>query len=239
MKVLAIIQARMTSSRLPGKVLRPILGEPMMGRQIERLRRSRRLDELVVATSTDASDDVIVDYCATLGVRTHRGSLQDVLGRYAGALEALGPADHVVRLTADCPLADWGVIDDCVALHLETGADYTSNAVDRWFPRGLDVEVFKAPLLPMIAAEAADPYEREHVTPFFYRHPERFDLKQLTQPAYEGNLRWTVDTPEDFAFTTQVYEALYSSNPAFGSGDIRALAFGRRIDPNEPAEPRR
>lgn len=239
MKVLAIIQARMTSSRLPGKVLRPILGEPMMGRQIERLRRSKRLDELVVATSTDATDDVIADYCATLGVRTHRGSLQDVLGRYAGALEALGPADHVARLTADCPLADWRVIDDCIALHLETGADYTSNSVDRWFPRGLDVEVFKAPLLPVIAREAADPYEREHVTPFFYRHPERFDLKQLTQPAYEGNLRWTVDTPEDFAFTTRVYEELYPGDPAFGSDDIRGLAFGRRIDPNEPAEPRR
>lgn len=237
MKVLAIIQARMTSSRLPGKVLRPILGEPMMGRQIERLRHSTRLDELVVATSTDLTDDVIADYCATLGVRTHRGSLQDVLGRYAGALAALGPADHVARLTADCPLADWGVIDRVVGLHLDSGADYTSNTVDRWFPRGLDVEVFKAELLPVIAAEAADPYEREHVTPFFYRHPERFDLKQFTQSPYEGNLRWTVDTPEDFAFTTKVYEALYPAKPAFGSDDIRALEFGRRIDPNEPPAP--
>jgi spore coat polysaccharide biosynthesis protein SpsF len=237
MRILTIIQARMTSSRLPGKVMRPILGEPMMGRQIERLRRSHRLGELVVATSTDPTDDVITAYCATLGVLTHRGSLQDVLGRYAGALAALGPADHVVRLTADCPLADWRVIDDCIDLHLQSGADYTSNSVDRWFPRGLDVEVFRADLLPVIDRDAADPYEREHVTPFFYRHPERFVLKQLTQPAYQGNLRWTVDTPEDFAFTTEVYEALYPSNPAFLSEDIVALGWGVRIDPNEPTQP--
>jgi spore coat polysaccharide biosynthesis protein SpsF len=239
MKILTIIQARMTSSRLPGKVMRPILGEPMMGRQIERLRRGKRLGELVVATSTDATDDVIAAYCSTLGVPTHRGSLQDVLGRYAGALAALGPADHVVRLTADCPLADWRVIDDCIALHLASSADYTSNSVDRWFPRGLDVEVFRADLLPVIAREAADPYEREHVTPFFYRHPERFVLRQLTQPAYQGNLRWTVDTPEDFAFATEVYEALYPSNPAFLSEDIVALGWGVRVDPNEPAQPGR
>lgn len=237
MKILTIIQARMTSSRLPGKVLRPILGEPMMGRQIERLRRSRNLGRLVVATSTDPTDDVIATYCETIGVPTHRGSLQDVLGRYAGALEALGPADHVVRLTADCPLADWRVIDDCIALHLESGADYTSNTVDRWFPRGLDVEVFRSDLLPLIARDAADPYEREHVTPFFYRHPERFVLKQLVQDGYQGNLRWTVDTPEDFDFTTRVYETLYPRNPAFLSEDIVALGWGVRIDPNEPAQP--
>ena len=239
MKVLAIIQARMTSTRLPGKVMRPILGEPMMGRQIERLRRSRRLDELVVATSTDPSDEAIAAYCGAIGIRTHRGSLQDVLGRYAGAVEALGPADHVARLTADCPLADWGVIDQVIDLHLESGADYTSNTVDRWFPRGLDVEVFKAGLLPVIARDAADPYEREHVTPFFYRHPERFDLRQFTQADYEGNLRWTVDTPEDFDFAARVYETLYPGDPAFGSDAIRALDWGRRIDPNEPAEPTR
>ena len=237
MKILTIIQARMTSSRLPGKVLRPILGEPMMGRQIERLRRSRNLGKLVVATSTDPTDDVIAAYCETIGAPTHRGSLQDVLGRYAGALEALGPADHVVRLTADCPLADWRVIDDCIALHLQSGADYTSNTVDRWFPRGLDVEVFRADLLPHIARDAADPYEREHVTPFFYRHPERFVLKQLVQGGYQGNLRWTVDTPEDFDFTTRVYETLYPRNPAFLSEDIVALGWGVRIDPNEPAQP--
>jgi spore coat polysaccharide biosynthesis protein SpsF len=187
MKILTIVQARMTSSRLPGKVLRPILGAPMMGRQIERLRRSEKLGQLVVATSVDPSDDVIVDYCAALSCPTHRGPLHDVLGRYAETLAALGPADHVVRLTADCPLADWTVIDQCIGLHVESGADYTSNTVERFYPRGLDVEVFRADWLPKIAAETADPYDREHVTPFFYRHPDRFKIAQLVQPTYRAH----------------------------------------------------
>ena len=220
MRILTILQARMTSSRLPAKVLRAVLGEPMMGRQIERLRRSQNLDLLVTATSTDPSDDAIVDYCATIGCPTFRGSLQDVLGRYAGALEAFGPADHVVRLTADCPLADWTVIDEVIALHLDSGADYTSNTVDRSFPKGLDVEVFRAGLLPEIAAATGDPYDREHVTPFFYRNPDRFRVEQLVRSERHDEVRWTVDTPEDFAFTTAVYEALYRDKPAFDSTDI-------------------
>jgi len=220
MTILTILQARMTSSRLPGKVLKPVLDEPMMGRQIERLRRSHRLGRLVTATSTNPSDDAIVDYCATIGCPTFRGSLQDVLGRYAGALESFGPADHVVRLTADCPLADWTVIDEVIALHLDSGADYTSNTVDRSFPKGLDVEVFRADLLPAIACATRDPYDREHVTPFFYRNPERFRIEQLVRPERHDEVRWTVDTPEDFAFTTAVYEALYPTKPAFDSDDI-------------------
>ena len=220
MTILTIVQARMSSSRLPGKVMRPVLGEPMMGRQIERLRRSRSLGLLTVATSMDAGDDVVADYCATLDVPVHRGSLQDVLGRYAGALEAFGPADHVVRLTADCPLADWTVIDEVIALHLDSGADYTSNTVDRSFPKGLDVEVFRADLLPAIACATSDPYDREHVTPFFYRNPDRFRIEQLVRPERHDEMRWTVDTPEDFAFTTAVYEALYPTKPAFDSDDI-------------------
>lgn len=223
MMILTILQARMSSSRLPGKVMRPILGKPMIGCQIERLRRSVRLGELVVATSTDPGDDVVADYCQGLGCRVHRGPLADVLARYAGALEAFGPADHVVRLTADCPLADWRVIDACIDLHLERGADYTSNTVDRTFEKGLDVEVFRAELLPEIAATTQDPYDREHVTPYFYRNPDRFRIAQLTQEAARPEVRWTVDTLEDFRFTTAVYEALYPADPAFLSEDIRRV----------------
>jgi len=230
MTILTILQARMTSSRLPGKVLKPVLGEPMMGRQIERLRRSRSLGRLVTATSTDPSDDAIVHYCATIGCPTYRGSLQDVLSRYAGALEAFGPADHVVRLTADCPLADWRAIDEVIALHLETGADYTSNTVDRSFPKGLDVEIFRAALLPEIAAATEDPYDREHVTPFFYRNPDRFRIEQLVRPERHDEVRWTVDTPEDFAFATAVYEALYPGKPAFDSDDIWTVEHAVRDD---------
>jgi spore coat polysaccharide biosynthesis protein SpsF len=238
MKILTVVQARMTSSRLPGKVMRPILGAPMMGRQIERLRRSERLGQLVVATSVDPSDAVIVDYCAALKRPTHRGPLHDVLGRYAETLEAFGPADHVVRLTADCPLADWTVIDRCIALHLETGADYTSNTVDRFYPRGLDVEVFRAEWLPKIAAETADPYDREHVTPFFYRHPDRFKIAQLVQQPYRAHYRWTVDRMDDFEFATAVYEALYPQKPDFLTDDILALGWTARSDPDDPLQPR-
>lgn len=211
--------------------MRPILGEPMLGRQVERLRRSRKLGSLVVATSVDATDDVIESYCRQLGPPTFRGSLTDVLGRYAGALDAFGPADHVVRLTADCPLADWGVIDACIDLHLRSGADYTSNTVERSYPKGLDVEIFRSELLPDVARVAVDPYEREHVTPYFYRHPEKFRICQLTQPRDESELRWTVDTPDDFAFTTAVYEALYPAKPAFDSVDIMKIELAIRVPP--------
>lgn len=234
MRILTILQARMTSTRLPGKVLRPLLGEPMMARQIERLRRSRRLGDLCVATSTDASDAVVAAAAAQLGCLTHRGPLADVLARYAGALQAHGPADHVVRVTADCPLTDWRVVDQVIDLHLSSGADYTSNTVERTYPKGLDVEIVKAPLLLEAAAEGHDPYEREHVTPFFYRRPERFRLAQLTQAVDQNLWRWTVDTPADFAFTASVYEALYRDKPDFLSEDIAALPGHDRTDPDDP-----
>lgn len=224
--IVAILQARMTSSRLPGKVMRPILGMPMIGRQVERLNRCDSLDRLVVATSKDPSDDVLAAYCEGLGVRVFRGSLDDVLGRFAGAAVANGAA-HVVRLTADCPLADPQVIDACVWRHIETGADYTSNTLERSYPDGLDVEVMTIDALRTMHREAKDPYEREHVTPFLYRHPERFRIAQLAQAATLSDRRWTVDTAEDFEFVSRVYYMLYPTNPRFEQADILALGIQR------------
>lgn len=222
----AILQARMSSSRLPGKVLKPLAGRPMVERQIERLRRSATLDRLVVATSDDPSDDVLADFLCEIGIETFRGSLHDVLGRYVGAIQALGVSGQVVRLTADCPLADPGVIDDCVRMQAELAVDYCSNGRRRTYPRGLDVEVFDAQRLLLAGREATDPYDREHVTPFLYRYPERgFSQGELVQDRDESPLRWTVDTPEDFAFVERVYAALYPTRPAFTSDDIRALPF--------------
>lgn len=223
MTVLAILQARMSSRRLPGKVLMPILGRPMMGRQLDRLRRSRLIDKLVVATSADPSDDVVADYVAGEGCVCYRGSLDDVLGRFAGAMEISGPADHVVRLTADCPLADWQVVDAVIDLKLESGADIATNSVLRTFPDGLDVEVMSASALRAAAAEATDPFEREHVTQFFYRRSARFRIAHLVQPDDLAELRWTVDTPDDFEFVTAVYAALLPINPEFGQSDILKL----------------
>jgi spore coat polysaccharide biosynthesis protein SpsF len=237
MRILTILQARMSSTRLPGKVMRPILGRPMMARQIERLRRARRIGDLVVATSVEAGDDVVADCAEELGCLVFRGSLADVLARYAGALERHGPADHVVRVTADCPLTDWRVIDQVIERHLAAGADYTSNTVERTYPKGLDVEIVRAPLLLQAATEAKDPYEREHVTPFFYFRPERFRIEQVTQAVDQNLLRWTVDTPADFAFTEAVYQALYPTKPDFLSEDVLRHPGAQRTDPDDPGIP--
>ena len=180
--ILAILQARMSSTRLPGKVLRPLAGRPMMVRQLDRLKRSQRIDRLVVATSTEPIDDAIADFCTREAILCHRGPLTDVLARFAGAAEAFGPADHIVRLTADCPLTDWEIIDACINLHLETGSDYTSNGVERTFPDGLDVEVMTAAAaLKRTQAQAAAGPEREHVTMYIYRNPSQFRLTHLKQ----------------------------------------------------------
>jgi len=216
---LAILQARMSSTRLPGKVMRPILGRPMIARQIERLKRAEGLSGIVVATSTEAGDDAIAAEAARLAVGCHRGPLDDVLGRFVGALAAAGSPKTFVRLTADCPLVDWRLIDRCIAAHAAAGADYTHNTPGWTFPKGLDVEVCETQALLRADREGRDAYEREHVTPYLYRHPERFRIEKVTRDP-PLRYRWTVDTPEDFAFVTRVYEDLYPRNPAFTTEDI-------------------
>ncbi|MEO6339614.1 MAG: glycosyltransferase family protein [Caulobacteraceae bacterium] len=219
--VLAIVQARMSSSRLPGKVMRDILGEPMLGRQIERMRRATRLTRIVVATSTEPGDDVVANYAASIGVPVVRGALNDVLDRFRTALRAEGDPEHFIRITADCPLADPALIDRCIKRHLAGAYDYTHTGPGWSFPKGLDVEVVRTAVLDMAWREAEDPYEREHVTPFINRKPDRFDIGVETS-ARPMRWRWTVDTPEDFAFVEDVYAALYPANPAFTTEDILA-----------------
>ena len=218
----------MSSTRLPGKVMADLVGAPMILRQIERLARCEGIDQIVVATSDRDDDAPLAQALEAAGQSVFRGSLEDVLGRFSGALAVYGPADHLVRLTADCPLADPALIDATLALHLARGADYSANTpAKRMFPKGLDIEVMRAPLLRQAARDADTPYEREHVTPHFYRHPERFDLAFLTQEADEEDVRWTVDRPDDLAFVRAVYEGLYADSPAFTSDDIRAFVTGR------------
>jgi spore coat polysaccharide biosynthesis protein SpsF len=228
--ILGVLQARMSSTRLPGKVMKDLLGRPMIDRQIERLRRAEALDRLVVATSDDASDDPLAEHLEREGVDVFRGPLADVLARFSGAVERFGPAQHIVRLTADCPLADWRVLDQVVRLHLAEANDYTSNDLVRTFPHGLDVEIVRADALAMAVRDASDPAEREHVTPFVYNRPEWFKLGCLTQAQDQSAERWTVDTPNDLAFVRRVYERLYPANPAFTSEDILALDFRHRTE---------
>lgn len=202
----------------------PVRGEPMIARQIERLRRSARIDELLVATSDDPSDDPLASWCEGAGVGLFRGDLVDVLGRFCGAVRLFPQADVLLRLTADCPLTDWSVIDALIDRHLKADADYSSNvAPDRTFPHGLDAEAVRPEVLLQAGAEAADAYEREHVTPFIYRRPERFRIASLARAPSLAHLRWTVDLPEDLAFVRQVYDALYPADPAFGTEAIAAL----------------
>jgi spore coat polysaccharide biosynthesis protein SpsF len=218
----------MSSTRLPGKVLRPLCGAPMILRQIERLRRCRRLDGLVVATSVDNSDDVLAEVLQTAHVDVFRGPLDDVLGRYRGAVERFGPADHIVRLTGDCPLADWDVIDATIDAHLRAEVDYTANTYgERTFAKGLDVDVVRSGALLEAAAEAEDPYEREHVLPFIYNRPERYRLGGLLNAWPEGELRWTVDFPEDYDFVAEIYDHLYPAKADFLTQDIRRFLAGR------------
>ena len=220
MSVLCILQARVSSTRLPGKVLKPILGEPMLARQVERIARAERVDALTVATSDEATDDGVAGLCERLGVDSYRGSLDDVLDRFYQAAHRSEPS-HVMRLTGDCPLTDPAILDALVELHLAGGFDYSSNVEERTYPDGLDAEIFSRDLLARAWREATDPYEREHVTPFMRQGPGgRGRLKDRID---RSNLRWTVDFPEDFAFASRVFEELYPSDPAFGAEDVHRL----------------
>ena len=225
--ILGVLQARMTSTRLPGKVLEPVLGMPMIGRQLERLAHADSLDRLVVATSTDASDDGLVDYLGSTGVLVVRGSLGDVLGRFVVAMDTFAP-DVVVRLTADCPLTSPAILDRVVAEFHSEGLDYVSNTMVPSYPDGLDVEVVSADALRWVAANSNDPHEREHVTLGVYRRPDRFTIGNVAGDEDLSSLRWTVDTAGDLAFVRAVYERLYPVNPAFEWQDVLALVRAER-----------
>lgn len=211
----------MTSTRLPGKVLEPILGMPMIGRQIERLRRSSLLGGLVVATSVDPSDDPLVAYLSSLDVPVVRGSLDDVLGRFVAVLDEYSP-DVVVRLTADCPLASPSVVDQVIAA-FGPDIDYVSNTLEPTWPDGVDVEVVRASALRWVAANSDDPYEHEHVTLGVYRRPNRFHCVNVSGDIDMSTLRWTVDNADDLAFVRAVYGELHPSDPSFDVVDVLEL----------------
>ncbi len=220
--ILGLLQARMSSSRLPGKVMMPILERPMLSLQIERLRRARRLDELVVATSTELSDDPLAALCEREGVACFRGPLDDVLGRFYQAAESYG-ADQIVRLTGDCPLADPAVVDSVIEFFVGQNVDYASNTLNPTWPDGLDVEVLTRNALEIAYREATEPYEREHVTPFLWGHPERFGLANLEGPRNLSHHRWTVDEPEDFDLVARIFQMLYPRDHAFTTEEVLAL----------------
>jgi len=226
--ILTILQARVSSSRLPGKVLMPLCGKAMLSRQIERIRRSTSIQRLLVATSDDESDDAIEAICRAEGVECFRGSLNDVLDRFYQAALVMRPT-HVVRLTGDCPLTDPALIDSLVEYYLKGACDYASNALEPTYPDGLDAEIFRFVCLAEAWREAKLPSQREHVTPFIYQQPERYKIGALRGSIDLSHMRWTVDEPADFEFISRIYDELYVLNPSFTTEDILHL-LERRPD---------
>jgi spore coat polysaccharide biosynthesis protein SpsF len=224
-KVVALVESRMTSRRLPGKNFKPILGRPMLSRLLERLRRARSLDAICLATSVDPSDAVLEELARGEGIACHRGSLEDVLDRVLGAARSVN-ADVIVEITGDCPLVDPQVVDAAVARYLRGDVDYVANVLNRLtFPIGFDVQVYGVSLLAEIAGLTSDPDDRVNVTPFIYHHPERYRLLNLQAPPALARpfYRLCVDHPEDFELITAVYESLYPHNPAFTGADVIAF----------------
>jgi spore coat polysaccharide biosynthesis protein SpsF len=207
----AIIQARLGSTRLPGKVLMPLGGRPALDHVIERVTAAKTVDLVVIATTLAPGDDPIADYCARNGIACVRGSEDDVLSRYLDAMR-LWPSDIVVRITADCPLTDPALIDDVVAaLKADATLDYHSNTLPpRRIPHGLDVEAFRRAVLERAGREATRADEREHVTPYIHRHPELFRITQAILPKDISGCRLTLDTQADWDLLNLMLTALPS-----------------------------
>jgi spore coat polysaccharide biosynthesis protein SpsF len=221
MKTVLIIQARMGSTRLPGKVLQPIAGQSMLARTCRRAARANRIDEAIVATSVHPQDDPVVDECRRLDLPCFRGSEEDVLDRFYRAAEARR-ADLVVRVTSDCPLIDPELIDDVIEAMLRDRPHYAANVLERTYPRGLDTEATPRDALEQAWREAVEPYERSHVMPYFYQNPQRFRLRSVVGEANFSHYRWTVDSPDDLALVRTLYRRM-DCDDAFSWRDVIGL----------------
>jgi glutamate-1-semialdehyde 2,1-aminomutase len=220
--VLAILQARVSSSRLPNKVMKTIINKPMLELQIERIKRAQLVNKLIVATSVNGDDDPLEGLCRRLGVGCFRGSLEDVLDRFHRAAAEYTPK-YVVRLTGDCPLVDPEIIDYVIKYCIRGEYDYASNTLEPTYPDGLDVEVFKYAALETACREANLPSEREHVTPFIYNNLKHFNIGSIKAEKNLSHMRWTVDENEDLVFVKKIYEALYETKPEFNKDDILSI----------------
>jgi len=224
LNIVAIIQARMGSTRLPGKVMKKILGKPVILWDLDRVSLLKLIDEIVVAIPYGKENDVIVDTIKEYNdkIVTTRGSEDDVLDRYYQAAVKTD-ADVVVRITSDCPLIDPVVIDNVIEQFLDNDCDYCSNSLIRTYPRGLDTEVFLFKALEKAWNEANKDYEREHVTPYIIENPDKFKLLNVANDINLSHLRWTLDTKEDFEFINAVYKRIFPKKQLFLMDDILEL----------------
>ncbi len=221
--IVGIVQARMGSTRLPGKALIDICGKPFLHHILVRMQKSRKMDLLVVATTTKKEDDAICELCHGLGIGCFRGSENDVLDRYYQCTKAY-EADVIVRITADDPFKDPEVADRIIGeLLRDDELDYVSNTIRPTYPEGLDIEVFRFRALERAWQEATSTLDREHVTPYIWLHPDLFQLKNVEYEKNVSHMRWTLDTPEDLAMTRAVYRELYKEGQLFLMKDVLDL----------------
>ena len=216
---LAIIQARMGSTRLPNKVLLKLAGKTVLEHVVSRVKKSKFVDEVIVATTIDKKDLEIISHCASNGIRIFVGSETDVLDRYYQAARLLQPT-NVIRITSDCPMIDPEIIDLIGRKHLEERADYTSNTIDETYPDGLDAEVTSFEALKTAWEQATLNSEREHVTPFIKKNPGKFKLVSVENDTNLSHMRWTIDQPEDFEFLQRIFDRLYTANNDFRTKDV-------------------
>lgn len=230
-EIVTVIQARTGSTRLPNKVLRPLVGKPLLVRMVERVQMAALAGTVVVATTTDAADDPIEALCASEGLACFRGDANDLLDRHYQAGQRYD-AEAVVKIPSDCPLIDPAVIDRVLGVYLAHPGiyDYVSNLHPATYPDGNDVEVMPMAALETAWREATRDFEREHTTPYFWENPGRFRLANVPWESgldYSMSHRWTIDYEEDYRFIHAVYDALYASNPRFGLDDVLALQAAR------------
>ncbi len=228
MKTVAIIQARLGSSRLPGKVFCDIGGQPMLARVYERVAKCQNVDQVVIATTTHQNDRLIVDFCEQNQWPCFAGSQEDVLNRYVNAARQF-QADRIVRITSDCPLIDAGIVDQVVQqMDLDSTAEYAANFFPRrWYPRGLDAEIVARDTLEHVDRVATLPSHREHVTLYIYRNPEHFRMAAVCCRQDYSQFRWTVDTQDDLILVRKIYQ--YFENQDFAWMDVLA-AFRERLE---------
>jgi spore coat polysaccharide biosynthesis protein SpsF len=221
-KIIAIVQARLESTRLPGKTMMDIMGRPMLWHVINRLKQSRRLTDIVIATTTNEKDKAIVRLARENSVKSYAGNEEDVLDRYYQAAIKF-KTDVIVRLTADCPLIDPEIVDKVIEYFLSGNSDYVSNTVKPSYPDGLDTEVFSFGSLQRAWEEAKLKSEREHVTAYLWKHPELFKIGNVKNDIDLSRFRWTVDIDEDLQFVREIYQRLYIEDRIFYMEDVLKL----------------
>jgi spore coat polysaccharide biosynthesis protein SpsF len=221
--ILTVLQARMGSRRLPGKAMATLQGQPMIIRQLERLRAARCQSRIIVATSADSDDDALAGLVVSRGFAVHRGAGTDILARIASCAESATSVSHVVRIKGDAPFVDPGVVDEAVRLALASGADYTSNRVKRTYPAGMEVEVISVGALRRSAADIRDPQARISPTAALRAQPDRFSHAHLLARRDWSHLDWRVKTAADLAFARSIYDALHPVDPGFCMNDVLDL----------------